>query len=133
MRNAIQMALKLLFFSKKNPNIHPAAAPRPPSVIRLDKTNLLATSPYLDSFENLFNFRFKSFFFFCKTQVTCQPRPRLLILHSTVPLFRNSPSFRKILISSLRVICGLASPPNKKSWLRLCTLSIFLLTLTTLN
>ena len=46
-------------------------------------------------------------------------RLRLQILHSTISLPHKKLLFRKFLMTSLRVICGLG-PPNQKSWLRLC-------------
>ena len=46
-------------------------------------------------------------------------RLRLQIFHSTICLPHKNFLFRKFLMTSLHVICGLA-PPNQKSWLHLC-------------
>ena len=73
---------------------------------------MLTTSLDLDNFENLFNFRLKSFFF-SKIPVTYQPRSPILILDSTVASsnkkFLFSTNFDKV----LPVICVLAFPPIK--------------------
>ena len=45
-------------------------------------------------------------------------RLRLQIFRSTISLPHKKLLFRKFLMTSLRVICGLG-PPNQKSWLRL--------------
>ena len=45
-------------------------------------------------------------------------RLRLQIFHSTISLPHKKLLFRKFLMTSLRVICGLG-PPNQNSWLRL--------------
>ena len=47
-------------------------------------------------------------------------RQRLQIFHSTISLPHKKFLFRKFLMTSLHVICGLAPPPNQKSWLHLC-------------
>ena len=48
----------------------------------------------------------------------CQNRSRLLIFQSTKSLSRKKFLFRKVVMTSLRLICGLPPPP--KSRLRLC-------------
>ena len=51
-------------------------------------------------------------------------KPRLLIFHSTTSLSHKTFLFRKVLITSLHVMCDLPPPPppsypNQKFWLRL--------------
>ena len=113
--------IKIAFFFKKITKNRPATGgyvPRSPYVIRLNKLGYLHKSPNLDIF--ICNFWFKPSPF-RKLSVKCQTRPRLLIFHSTISLSKRKFLFRKFLMTSLHVICGLAPPPNQKSWLRLCT------------
>ena len=84
----------------------------------------VTSSPNLNIFGKLFNFWLK-FSPFNKTLVTCQPRPGFWssILRHLCPMKR--PSFRKLLMASLHVICGLPPSPQSKSWLRLYEVKTF--------
>ena len=83
-------------------------------MIRLSCTTLL-NSQHFSQFRH---FRFSTFWFkhspFSKSPVKCQNRPRLLIFHCTIPLPHKKFLFRKILMTSLHVICGLPSSPQSK-------------------
>ena len=124
-----------LFFFKKNYKKFPSD--QPPD-LRLQnvwvKTSLHTTSPNLGKFGKLFNFWFKSFPF-SKTQVTCQPRPLLLILHSTISLSQKKSPFSKIFDDVIPCDLQFAPTPNQKFWLRLCRLTrqCFFLTLITFD
>ena len=96
------------FFSKKSYKILPSGwglYPRTPYVIRLSYTNLLNTFPNLDISTFKFSFEPSPF---RKILGNCQTRFCLLIFHFTILL-----SFRKFLMTSLHVICGLDPPPIK--------------------
>ena len=101
------MALKKLF-SKKNSKKFPSGSPQTPIC------DLLTISPNSDNFENLLDFWFKSFFF-SKTQVTCQPRPRFLILHSMVSLSRKKLFFSKNFVDVFSCDLQFNSPPPVKN------------------
>ena len=55
----------------------------------------------------------------------CQPWPWLLILHSTVSLSRKKSLFSKNFDDVITCDLRFGLSPNKKSWLRLCTSSMF--------
>ena len=112
MQNVIQMALKNQFFQKQTFKKSPKTAPRPPSFKRLDQTSLLTTSLNLDNFGNLFNFRFKSFFLE-KPMLHANPVSGFSVSILRYFCLVKSLSFIKILMTSLGVICGFASPPIK--------------------
>ena len=105
----IQMALRSLFFSKKNYKKLPSGGSQTPSVIHLGSTSLLTAFPNLDKFGNLFNFWIKSFPF-SKIQDTCQPRPWLLILHFTVSLFHKKSLISKDFDDT--IMCALRFGPT---------------------
>ena len=114
--------IKIVFFFQKIINSCTAAGSQPPSVIPNDWIKLLC-SPCLPILKTFLSFD-SSPSLFSKTQATCQFRPRILIFYSTVSLSHKKSFFRKFLMTSLRVICGLP-PSNQKFWLRLCTSSMF--------
>ena len=116
-QNVIQIALKLSFFCKNLQKIFRPQTPiasggwglrsHAPSVTCFSCTNLLTTSPNLDRIEKF---------------LTCRSSPSLLANSGYEP--NQTPSFlsfilcsiistffRKILMTSLHVICGLAFPP----------------------
>ena len=113
MRNVIQWDLNSFFFQKltkiaqrlgalpPDPHSHRrlrALPPDPPSLIRF----------------STISFRPLPLPKFWQSAI----RLRLQILHSTISLPHKKLLFRKFLMTSLRVICGLG-PLNQKSWLRL--------------
>ena len=89
--------------------------PQTPVSDTFEYTSLLNTSPKLDIYTFLtISFRplplSKSWLSAIRLQ--------LQIFHSTISLPHKKFLFRKFLMTSLHVICGLG-PPNQKSWLRL--------------
>ena len=110
--------IKIAFFLKKLQKIAQRLGASPPD-------------PLFDTFELLkYTIRVSQLRYFhfltiilsplpsAKSRLSAKHRPRLLIFHSTISLPHKKFLFRKFMMTSLLVICGLG-PPNQKSWLSL--------------
>ena len=109
------MTLKKTFFSKRSQKIVQRLRASPPGPV-CDTFelhySLLNTRLPIKTF-SLVHFWLKSSPF-SKTLVKCQTMPQLLIFHSTISLSHKKFLFRKFLMTSLHVICGLPPPPQSK-------------------
>ena len=122
-RNVIQWDLNS-FFSQKLTKITQRLGALPQTPIAIGGWGLCPQTSVSDTFENtsLLNtsskldfYTFQQLVFFCPLPLPKSWQSaiwlRLQIFHSTISLPHKKLLFRKFLMASLRVICGLAPPP----------------------